>query len=179
MIKEGYLKVRPLQAIFTRPILANPGLLLQYKGSAFKVANFDRWLVIVSGQQAIEELRQATEDELSMKMAVEDVGIIIIQSNRSINCIADSLSQLYNGAKYPRWSILPENHPGMCVQQQLIYLYTTDHYHVPIIRNQLTKNIGIYFPEVQDEIMQAFDDEIRPTAGKFSKLRSYVICFYV
>jgi hypothetical protein len=91
---------------------------LQYKGSAFKVANFDQWLVIVSGQQAVEELRQATEDELSFTKAMEDVGIIIIQSNRLINCqcIAGSFYPLYNGES-PCWSILPENHPDMCVQQ--------------------------------------------------------------
>jgi cytochrome P450 len=104
MIREGYRK---------------------YKGSAFKVACLHQWLVIVTGPQAVEELRQAAEDELSFLESMEDT-------------LAISYTM------------------GSNFQSNL--------YHVPIIRNQLTKNIGTVFPEVQDEIMQVFDDEIHPTA---------------
>ena len=42
---------------------------------------------------------------------------------------------------------------------------TTDQYHVFVIRNQLTKNLGVVFPDIHDEIVYAFDKLIRPTAG--------------
>lgn len=31
-------------------------------------------------------------------------------------------------------------------------------YHVPIVRSQLTRNIGVLYPEIRDEIIMAFDD---------------------
>lgn len=52
-------------------------LLRQYKGTAFKVANLNRWLVIVSGPTLVEELRQAGDDELSSLEATVDVCVNI------------------------------------------------------------------------------------------------------
>ena len=45
---------------------------MQYPGSAFKVPELNRWLVIVSGDM-IEDMRRATDDQLSFLEAVEEV----------------------------------------------------------------------------------------------------------
>lgn len=31
-------------------------------------------------------------------------------------------------------------------------------YHIPIVRSQLTRNIGALYPEIRNEIITAFDD---------------------
>ncbi|TFK39713.1 cytochrome P450 [Crucibulum laeve] len=36
-------------------------------------------------------------------------------------------------------------------------------YHVPIVRNQLTRNLGAIFPELHDEIVASFQDVIPPS----------------
>lgn len=45
----------------------------QYKNKVFKVAQFDRWLVIVSGTKLVDEIRKATDNELSFSEAANDV----------------------------------------------------------------------------------------------------------
>ncbi|TFK39583.1 cytochrome P450 [Crucibulum laeve] len=40
---------------------------------------------------------------------------------------------------------------------------TENDYHVPVVRNQLTKNLGTIFPELRDEIMASFQDVIPPS----------------
>ncbi|THG96485.1 hypothetical protein EW026_g5347 [Hermanssonia centrifuga] len=42
-------------------------------------------------------------------------------------------------------------------------------YHVPLVRNQLTRNIGALFPEIRDEIVAAFSDII-PVADDWVKV---------
>lgn len=42
-----------------------------------------------------------------------------------------------------------------------------DRYHLPVIRNQLTKSLGIVFPDLRDEVVQAFDDVIPRTDGLY------------
>jgi len=46
----------------------------KYRPGIFKVATLHRWLVIVTGSQHIEELRKATEEELS----VVEVRVILL-----------------------------------------------------------------------------------------------------
>lgn len=45
----------------------------QYKGRPFKVANFNRWLVIVSGPRLIDDVRKAADNELSFIDAANEV----------------------------------------------------------------------------------------------------------
>ncbi|EPQ60474.1 cytochrome P450 [Gloeophyllum trabeum ATCC 11539] len=45
----------------------------KYKGRAFKVANIDRWMVIVSGPKLIDEVRRAPDDVLSFTEATNDM----------------------------------------------------------------------------------------------------------
>jgi hypothetical protein len=47
-----------------------------------------------------------------------------------------------------------------------ILVSTLDQYHVPVIRNQLTKSLGVLFPQIRDEIIQAFDENIPLTSSE-------------
>lgn len=44
----------------------------KYKGRPFKVANFNRWLVVVSGPKLIDDIRKAAEHELSFEEAAHE-----------------------------------------------------------------------------------------------------------
>jgi len=44
----------------------------KYRGKAFKIAEFNKWLVIVSGPQLIDELRRAPDDALSFLEATNE-----------------------------------------------------------------------------------------------------------
>jgi cytochrome P450 len=113
MVQEGYYK---------------------YKGSPFKIAKFSRWVVVVSGPQAIEDYRQVPDDDLTMLNLSTEEGIAI---------------------KYTLGSNI-----------------ITDQYHIHVVRNQLTKNLGVVFPDIRDEIVQAFDDVICPTTD-WSKVSAF------
>lgn len=36
-------------------------------------------------------------------------------------------------------------------------------WHIPLIRSNLTRNLGVLFPDVREELMMAFDECIPPT----------------
>ncbi|KDR66030.1 hypothetical protein GALMADRAFT_162272 [Galerina marginata CBS 339.88] len=44
----------------------------KYYGTPFKVANMSKWLVVVSGPQMIDDIRQASDDQLSFEEAAAD-----------------------------------------------------------------------------------------------------------
>ena len=44
-------------------------------------------------------------------------------------------------------------------------------YHIPIVRSQLTRNLGNMFSDLRDEIMLAFDEYIPPTEGTSTNAR--------
>jgi len=111
----------------------------KYKGSPFKVANISRWMVVVSGQKFVEELRNADDDVLSfLEAIVEDLAVDYT---------------LGQGCH-------------------------TDPYHVPVIRNQLTKNLGVLFPWLRDEVVQAFHEHI-PLTTDWTKVRAYDITLQI
>ena len=68
---EGYRRVR------TRPLSLNDlhSRCSQFYGGVFKVAFFDRWLVVISGRKLIEDLRKRPDDEVSFTEAIEDVRV--------------------------------------------------------------------------------------------------------
>ena len=53
--------------------------VFQHKLAPFKVADFHRWIVILSSRKHIVELRRAPEDTLSVTAAKVDVTIILVQ----------------------------------------------------------------------------------------------------
>lgn len=139
-----------------------PWYLWQYKGSTFKVATFSRWLVVISGPHAFDEFRKATDDELSLMKALEEVCVVDILCTQPSNEIADSRYWLHNGAKSPYWWVDTESR----LHVDFVDITLLDAYHVPVIRKHLTKNLGILFPDIRDEIVHAFNDEIALTAGE-------------
>ena len=44
----------------------------------------------------------------------------------------------------------------------------TNAYHIPIVRNELTKNINNLLPDVHDELVRCFPEIIPETDGKFA-----------
>ncbi|KIJ13827.1 hypothetical protein PAXINDRAFT_13375 [Paxillus involutus ATCC 200175] len=92
-----------------------------HKGAPFKVARLYRWLVVVSGPQFVEDVRKASDDELSFAEATnEDLKLEYMVGH-----------DVYHNT-----------------------------YHVPIIRSQLTRSLGILYPEIRDEIVTAFEETL-------------------
>ncbi|KAI0360978.1 cytochrome P450 [Trametes cingulata] len=50
----------------------------KYRGSAFKVPMLDRWVVVVSGAEMVQELKNRPDEELSFQEDVADVGLRIV-----------------------------------------------------------------------------------------------------
>ncbi|KAK7054327.1 hypothetical protein VNI00_003520 [Paramarasmius palmivorus] len=93
----------------------------EFPHRAFKIPTFDGWQVVVHGPKLLDDVRRASENELSIIEAVDD----IIKA---------------------RYTISP-----------LIHI---NPYHVNVIRNTLTRNIGAKFEDIRDEISAAFNDNI-------------------
>ncbi|KIJ13791.1 hypothetical protein PAXINDRAFT_80408 [Paxillus involutus ATCC 200175] len=93
----------------------------KHKGTPFKVADLYRWTVVVSGPQFVEDLRKASDDELSFTEAVNE---------------------------------------------NFKFEYTLGHdvhynpFHIPTIRSQLTRNLGILYPDIRDEVVTAFEETL-------------------
>ncbi|KAH8103129.1 cytochrome P450 [Cristinia sonorae] len=105
------------------------GKLLQrgydrYKGGIFKVPEFFRWHVIVSGKMLVEEMRKANDDELSFE-----------QANDAI--------------LYLDYTFCREVHENP--------------YHISVVRTSLTRNLGVLYPIVREELMMASHEYISPT----------------
>lgn len=47
--------------------------LRQYRDSTFKISNIGRWIVMVSGPQMLDDIRRASEDQISFEDAVGEV----------------------------------------------------------------------------------------------------------
>ncbi|KAK7058630.1 hypothetical protein VNI00_002266 [Paramarasmius palmivorus] len=113
IIQEGYEK-------------AGLKTTLNFPGQAFKIALPDRWLVIVTGQRMVEDIRKAPDNILSFKSAVDE----LFQTKITVGEIV-----------------------------------ATDPWHFDIIKGPLTKNISAKFPEMHDEMIAAFADELPFTDG--------------
>ncbi|KAG6919311.1 hypothetical protein DXG01_007444 [Tephrocybe rancida] len=69
MIQEGYAKVRgPLHHIDDNGIHK----FVQYRGHAFKIPGISRWTVVISGNQMVDELCKAPDDQISFLEAAAD-----------------------------------------------------------------------------------------------------------
>lgn len=59
---------------------------MQYPGGIFKVAEYDRWLVITNGAQWIEEISRYPDDQMSFELAGQEVSFVL--STETTICIA-------------------------------------------------------------------------------------------
>ena len=72
VLYEGYEKVRqPSSAL----ILITDDYDEQYKGGCYKIAQFNRWFVIVTDPVLNEELRKAPDELLSSPAALHEVKL--------------------------------------------------------------------------------------------------------
>ena len=51
-----------------------------------------------------------------------------------------------------------------------------DFYHINVIRTTLTRNIGIKFPDILDEISTAFNEHIPASGGEYDAW--FFCCFF-
>lgn len=110
-------------------------LVLQYKGGIFKVALFDRWLLVLTGKKYIEELRKFSDDQVSFLHGTAEVaGCSYMSPVFSFSDIRQTLALLYLFGKEV-WE---------------------PPYHVTIIRSVLTQHIASMFGDIHDEIESAF-----------------------
>lgn len=72
VVQRGADKVCDLDACTVPYLNFNPRTT-QYRHSIFKIPEFGRWKVVVSGSKFIEELRRAPEEMLSFHTAVNEV----------------------------------------------------------------------------------------------------------
>ena len=141
ILAEGYQKVRNTPGC---PPYSNNTSGIQHYGSAFKVAFFDQWMVMVTGPKMVEDLRRRPDDELSFGEAADDVR-----------------------APSPYFSKLLTPHlfgPQALQMKHTLGRDTLDDpYHVGIVRDKLTRGLPALFPALADEVMQAVADHIPAT----------------
>ncbi|KAG6906247.1 hypothetical protein DXG01_014965 [Tephrocybe rancida] len=118
MIQEGYAK---------------------YRGHAFKIPGISRWMVVISGNQMVDELCKAPDDQISF-----------------LEAAADSIQAIYT---------MGEVH--------------FDPYHNDVVKSSLTRSLVERFPDVQEEIIEAFKEFIPATEGRNSDYRDLNIEFTV
>uniref|UniRef100_A0A8H8CFF9 Cytochrome P450 n=1 Tax=Psilocybe cubensis TaxID=181762 RepID=A0A8H8CFF9_PSICU len=93
-----------------------------------------RWIVVVSGPQMLDDIRRATDDQLSFREAIAEV----VQTDYMI------------GPQIRR-----------------------DPYHVNSVRMQLTRNLGVRFDDIKDEIFAAFKDLISTADHEWTEVPAY------
>ncbi|KAF9244074.1 cytochrome P450 [Melanogaster broomeanus] len=109
----------------------------KHKGGAFKVVNMYSWLVIVSGTRYVDDIRNASDDELSNMEAINDAS--------SETVLAKMCSYRGSSTDYE-------------------FEYTLGHdvhynpYHVQFMRSQLTRGLGTLYPAIRDEVVTAFEE---------------------
>lgn len=86
----------------------------------------------------MEELRRATGDQFSFSEAVRDV------SGDCFFLCETAYDDFYQQRISADYTLGKEIHANP--------------YHIPIIRSQLTRNIGVLSSEIRDEIITAFDE---------------------
>lgn len=117
----------------------------QYKGSMFKLPQLFRWHVIVTSPKFVDELRKAGDDELNFMDAANEV-------RRKVSRTCSYLTI--------------QNIQGIQTDFTIGEAISTNPYHVPIIRSQLTRNLSVLFRDIRDELTTAFNDIIPPINGK-------------
>jgi hypothetical protein len=101
-----------------------------------------QWMIVVAGPQYIGDIRQASDDQLSVKDAMAELISYII---------------LFGLHAYWNQTL----HADILFGPELL----DDDFHIEVIRSHLTRNITSRFSDVQEEIAVAFS-EYMPTKGE-------------
>ncbi|KAL0578516.1 hypothetical protein V5O48_003459 [Marasmius crinis-equi] len=107
----------------------------QHPEIAFKIPTLFGWLVVVNSGEMFEEIKRASEEDLSVLDLFEEV---LLENERS--AVQKTLQTDY--------TISPTIHRNP--------------YHIDVVRGPLTRNIGARFDDVRDELRHAFNHYISP-----------------
>ncbi|TFK70908.1 cytochrome P450 [Pluteus cervinus] len=118
----------------------------KYYGRPFKIPMMSRWVVVVSGPQLIDDVRKASEDDLSFNEAMNE-AISFSSFNPPVQVLQ------------VKYILGPELHDDL--------------YHVVAVRNPLTRNLPARFSELQDEIAAAFSEYVPATDDEWSSVPAY------
>jgi hypothetical protein len=143
IIRDGCKKVMMTSTLLFMPFKV---LIKIQVGNAFKIAELNRWHIIVSGADKINELRSAPDDVLSIDDASNEV------SYPWFFCLALTYCR--------RFQVIAGD---FTVGREIF----ADTYHIDVLRGSLTRNIGTLFSELHEEIEHQFASEIPLTKGSF------------
>ncbi|KAG8752467.1 hypothetical protein FRC14_007003 [Serendipita sp. 396] len=99
----------------------------------------ERWAVVVRGKY-IDELSRAPDDVLSFTEATHDVSIAVLYWSKNTVSLTQSLR-----LRYSLGTTTAEEHE----------------YHIHVVRQNLTKRLPALFPEVYDEVIHAFGEDLQ------------------
>lgn len=106
----------------------------------------DRWMVVLTGPELVEELRKIPDDKLSFDHAMRDVCILYyLFPLDTIDLHVRNNAQILQ-VKYT-FGIEAQTHP----------------YHVTVLQGQLRRKLGNIFPDIHHEICQTFEEILPPS----------------
>jgi hypothetical protein len=74
ILQDGYDQVRCGPSILQEALSRNNDHCpLQFKGTVFRVATLEKWVVVLCSPALVDELRKAPENELSFDSAINEV----------------------------------------------------------------------------------------------------------
>lgn len=139
-IEEAYNKVRTCDRSGSGS-LKLAGLtraLSQYKGSAFKFAQTKGWHVVVSGRLLVEEFFRAPEDVFS-----------VIEASKKVQ-----------SHHYMCFFVFSSVWKDLQVTYTLGDRFNANSYHAPIVGSQFTRSLDKAYPDLHDEMVLAFNDQV-------------------
>lgn len=113
----------------------------------FRISTPTGWLVVVDGPQLINDLRKATEDELSFHEASKEVNYLVHRSWCAP--LIRSLEQL-----------LQIQHTFGSVHR--------DQFQVNVVRDKFTRSLSALYPDIRDEAVTALEELLPAAEGESS-----------
>lgn len=117
----------------------------------------DRWLVVVSGPELIEEVRKLPDDKASFMEAIHEVYIMIDIPLIRTHCVCSLHSFQFFQFGYSLGDEI-----------------ATDPIHADVVRGPLTRHIAVEFAEIHDEIRSSFSDLIPVSSSNGKCLKRFL-----
>ena len=110
----------------------------------FKVPDLLQWIVVATEPSTIDDIMKAPEDVLSLVNALEEVSSFFSSPRSTRLKRVQSLQLEYTLGGH----------------------IMTNPYHIPIVRVRLTRALPQLVPDIQEEVVDAFNEFIPLTSGK-------------
>jgi hypothetical protein len=137
ILLEGYQKVRIL--FLRRRIFSEHRWHAKFPSSFFKIQLHPYGdVTILSSRKLVNELRNAPDDALDFTGGAGRVSLTIGGDARYANEKTQTI--------LPDYTVSP--------------IFSTHRFHVPTIRTTLTRNLGILFEDIVDEMKASFEDNV-------------------